>query len=150
MDVKEAPTASCRIGILHADGRVESIKCPLEGTTGHTLVLLDRFWQEEAKIAMLLGNGDLIKLGSELGEPHRPEEIGQDDPRYFKWSAFMKRDRDGLLSDAAMFQSKEEFFRRTACFAYLFEEGRWHGYNVAEGEKMPVPSFPEQWEGYFA
>jgi len=117
----------CRIGVVMEDGSIESIYCH-EGYVVNTL--LD-FWTDPDKVKKLMQEGNVSKLGEEIGEKHDPTADKTPESSN-RWCVFYRRDKGEKSGTEAIASPTEQEFwllcSQTGAGgqAFLFRDGAWY------------------------
>ena len=114
------------IAMEQPDGRVMQIYCHWDGYLGHNGRILDRAYQDRAKVYALMLLGDLISLGSEIGEPHDPNQT--QGPVREQCTAF-GRDRGERDCHARVFKNYDDYVDRHQYeeYEYIYrQDGVWY------------------------
>jgi hypothetical protein len=110
---------------------IKSVYCHWDGYLEHNGHILNEFYQDRLRVAVLLEHGDLSSLGARFGEKHDFNESVNAE----KWEdtrcTFYKRDRGEDGVDAREFGSANdllEYFEESWCeFLYIQDfDGVWH------------------------
>jgi len=112
------------IAMEQPDGRIMQIYCHWDGYLDHNGEILQKHYQDRAKILSLMLLGDISSLRRDIGQPHDFDKPSNED-----WCVAYGRDRGEKGTDARVYQDYADY-RNNAQFEeynYCYRlDNRWY------------------------
>jgi len=101
-----------------------AVYCHWDGYPSHNGKILKESYVDESKVDVLISNGDISSLESEIGEKH------DFDKRVENWTTFYSRDRGEEDVGAKTYTSLNELYKgaenHDAEYMYVYSDGVWY------------------------
>ena len=134
-----------RIGVIRADGRIESIYCHFDGYPKGVGKILNENYQSQYKVNRLIKLGSISVLGIEIGKKQDFNDFRNHNK---DWCLAYNRDRGDSwdVYCRPLFSDNEDEFIELARdswgeYIYLFAGGKWFVRNIYSDEHNKIKKF---------